>query len=386
MFPGCGARSGFPDLISEIPLSVPGNFRGELLDINTVLLSWDSVPGASSYKVEFRNSAGPFQIIPGGGEVKDTAIRHEHLSSFANYYYRVSSLNSKEESEPTEVLNIHTHLPWERLEFGEDSTLDIGTFNIQHFPRSGSTTVEQAAIVLKNLELDIIVLQEIEDIQSFDEMLEQSGYNGYLSNSAAFDVNLAVAYDEQSVELLKVEEVFLEDILLFPRPLLVMKFSWKESRPFWIVNLHLKCCGDGLIDESQYDDEEYRRIRAINQLTSWVEMYHPYDPVIVLGDWNDDITEPDYKNVFLPLFNAEEGWFFADMEIATDNNALWSYPSYPSHLDHICLSDEFESVFTAPETLVEVIPLHYYYYNGFNDFASTLSDHLPLTISLPEVP
>ncbi|MGM0598000.1 MAG: endonuclease/exonuclease/phosphatase family protein [Myxococcota bacterium] len=367
-------------------MRAPENFQGQLLDINNILLSWDETPGASAYKVEFRNSAGPFQIIPGGGEVKDTEIRHENLSPFANYFYRVSSLNSKEVSEPTEVLNVHTHLPWERLGFGEDSKFDIGTFNIQHFPRAGSITVEQAATALNNLELDIIVFQEIEDSHSFNEMLEKSGYNGYLSNSAAFDVNQAVAYDKQSVELLKVEEIFLDDILLFPRPLLVMEFSWKESNPFWVVNLHLKCCGDGIIDESQYDDEEYRRIRAISKLASWIEMYHPDDPVIVIGDWNDDITEPDYKNVFLPLFDSEEGWFFADMEIATDNNALWSYPSYPSHLDHICLSDEYENIFSAPETLVEVIPLHHYYYNGFNDFESSLSDHLPLAISLPEVP
>ena len=67
----------------------------------------------------------------------------------------------------------------------------------------------------------------------------------------------------------------------------------------------------------------------------------------VLGDFNDDISESNSNNVFLDFINDSNSYYFADMLIANGPSADWSFPTWPSHLDHILISNEFFDEFNG---------------------------------------
>ena len=110
------------------------------------------------------------------------------------------------------------------------------------------------------------------------------------------------------------------------------------------INVHYKCCGDGNL-ENDYWDEEYRRLQANYYLKQYVDSYFSNDYVIILGDFNDDISESNTNNVFLNFIN-DPNYYFADTYIADGPTSNWSFPNWPSHLDHILISNEFFNIFT----------------------------------------
>jgi hypothetical protein len=46
------------------------------------------------------------------------------------------------------------------------------------------------------------------------------------------------------------------------------------------------------------------------------------------------------NNVFSSRLSDPGNYQFADIDIAEGDNAGWSFPSYPSRLDHIAISSE----------------------------------------------
>ena len=57
------------------------------------------------------------------------------------------------------------------------------------------------------------------------------------------------------------------------------------------INIHLKCCGDGILDLNDPSDEETRRYNAMNMIKSHIDQNLLNDNVIILGDCNDLITD-----------------------------------------------------------------------------------------------
>ena len=72
----------------------------------------------------------------------------------------------------------------EDLSFGTPETFDIMTWNIEQFPKNGQTTVNYVSDIIQNLEMDIIAIQEVDNINYFDQMVAGlSLYEGYLESS-----------------------------------------------------------------------------------------------------------------------------------------------------------------------------------------------------------
>ena len=144
-----------------------------------------------------------------------------------------------------------------------------------------------------------------------------------------------------------------------------------------IINVHFKCCGDGNL-EDDYWDEEYRRLLATQYLKDYIDINFSNKNVIVLGDFNDDIAESN-NNVFIDLINDNQNYYFSDMHIAEGNFADWSFPNWPSHLDHILITNELidnqniNSVYTFKIDD---------YMNGWNEYDNYISDHRPVVINL----
>ena len=86
-----------------LPPAIPANFRSTAQTMRDITLSWNSVTGAASYKLEYSldGISGWTQI---GGEITDTYYTHGSLNADTEYYYRVSAVNAGGTSAPTSVL------------------------------------------------------------------------------------------------------------------------------------------------------------------------------------------------------------------------------------------------------------------------------------------
>ena len=118
-----------------------------------------------------------------------------------------------------------------------------------------------------------------------------------------------------------------------------MDFNFKGDN-FFIINNHFKCCGDGILDYDDPYDEENRRYTATNLLKDYIDNNLSNNNVIVMGDLNDEIAETPPNNVFQQVLDDSINYYFTDMEIAQGNSSNWSFPNWPSHLDHILITDE----------------------------------------------
>ena len=98
----------------------------------------------------------------------------------------------------------------------------------------------------------------------------------------------------------------------------------------------------------------------------------------MLGDLNDILTDAQINNVFQMILEDPENYYFADTDIAYGNSSDWSFPSWPSHLDHVLITDElFDGINTFE---VQTIKIDDYLDGGWNEYDQNISDHRPVAI------
>ena len=259
--------------------------------------------------------------------------------------------------------------------YGTDETLDIVSWNIENFPKIDST-IELLAPIIDSLNVDIFALQEITSSNALNELASQlSNWDAIIGPSHygqrnAYLINTHTISNTNNYEILNnaVNEPFTK----FP---LVLEFTFSNIN-FIIINNHFKCCGDGNIDYGNYNDEEYRRLYAMQLIKDYIDENHNTDNVIVLGDLNDELV--DNENVFDVIIDDYENYLFTDFEIASGSSYYWSYPTYPSHIDHILITNE---LFNYEDTTATLF-IDQWYFNGFNDYNIFISDHRPVGIRL----
>jgi hypothetical protein len=106
----------------------------------------------------------------------------------------------------------------------------------------------------------------------------------------------------------------------------------------------------------------------------------------MLGDLNDLLTDNTANNVFQVFLDAPASYQFVDMDIATGSSSGWSYPSWPSHLDHILISNELFSALDDPESQISTVQIGDFFPGGFNGYDNNVSDHLPVAFGFnPEL-
>lgn len=264
---------------------------------------------------------------------------------------------------------------FDNLSFGKEETLDIITWNIEHFPKSG-TTVEQVKEIILALNADIIAIQEVDDTAKFTKMVaELEGYDGCYGNF--YYVALGYIY-KSSLQVNKIEELFFGQWSVFPRPPYLLEVSYAGER-YSIINNHFKCCGDGTLDTTNENDEEYRRLRASDGLKNYIDTHLDSSKVIVLGDLNDVLEDQANNNVFQSFLDDSDNYKFSNWGIVQGSSSDWSYPSWPSHLDHILITNElFEQTDDA-----QVIKLDDYM-GSWNAYDSSISDHRPVGIHITQ--
>ena len=272
----------------------------------------------------------------------------------------------------------------EDLSFGDDNSLDIATWNIEWFPKNNQITINHVTEIINLLELDILAIQEVDDTTMFDQMLDSlPEYTGYYESS--WFAGLAYIYKTGSVEINDIYEIYTTSSYwnAFPRSPMVIDINFMGVN-YFIINNHFKCCGNGIIDFGNTSDEENRRYTAINLIKEYIDTNLSNHKVVVLGDLNDDINEAPPNNVFQEVLDDSAHYRFADLEIAQGNNSEWSFPNWPSHLDHILITDE---IFNEINNMkVETIKIDEYLEGGWNEFDQNISDHRPVAIKFSFVP
>ena len=268
------------------------------------------------------------------------------------------------------------------LNFGTDSTLDIMTWNIEWFPKYGQTTADSVAVILEALEMDIIACQESDDSVAFKNMLSQfPSYQTFIQSSNY--PGLAFIYNSNTISLNNAYEIYASFPYwsAFPRAPQVLDITY-DNQTFILINNHLKCCGDGYLDLDDDGDEENRRLQASLLLENYIQTNFPTSNVILLGDLNDEITDAPHNNVFQPFLNAPNNYQFADDLIANTSPSNWTYPAWPSQLDHILISNELFDDFNTNGSAIQTIRIDDYLNNGLSSYDAIISDHRPLALKL----
>lgn len=254
---------------------------------------------------------------------------------------------------------------------GTESTIDIMTFNAGGFPKAGYASISALADLIKAMDPDVVALQEVTSEADFNQLVElMPGWSGAFYPINNDDWSLAYLIRVSELETINgsLRTILEGDSYAFPRPPLEIKVRHRKSgREITLINLHLKCC------EGQ--DNENRRRSASEKLKEYLDQQRPGDAVVMLGDYNDLITYASgTESPFLNFINDDSSYRFADMAIALGSGLWWSYPSWPSHIDHIMVTDElFESIDTT--MVIKASPC-------YPEYEDVISDHRPLMIAL----
>ncbi|PLX11140.1 MAG: hypothetical protein C0598_08860 [Marinilabiliales bacterium] len=269
---------------------------------------------------------------------------------------------------------------FEGLKFGSDSTLEVISWNIEHFPKEDQTTIDFVSDLMISIDADIFAIQEVtsEDdlvllVSKMDGWDYAYAYNQYAA--------LAYVYNTDSIKDVNFFEIYTSKSREFPRSPFVMEFTFM-AQPFVIINNHLKCCGDNEMDMNDNWDEEKRRFDACILLDEYIETYYDDSKVILTGDLNDVLIDDFDDNVFEIFIQNDLNYLVADMEIAEGDETNWSYPSWPSHIDHIIITNEFFEDYNKPESETITIKPDEYFEEGFNEYDDLVSDHRPVGIKL----
>lgn len=269
------------------------------------------------------------------------------------------------------------------LTFGTDTTFDLVTWNLEWFPTNGQATVDSVIKIIEAIDVDVLAIQEVDDEDVFAELIESlDGYEGHYKVSDYLEV--AYIYKSETVIVDSIYEIFdsEEAFRAFPRNAMVLEFHFM-GEAMVVINSHLKCCGDGILDLDDPWDEETRRFDACNMLDTFVTGAYTDEKIFLVGDFNDLIEEEIENNVFKVFIEDSLAYSIEDMSIAEGPTAYWSYPTWPSHLDHIIITNEVFDEVGFENSITETILIEDFMDGGFNEYEDYISDHRAIGIKIP---
>jgi endonuclease/exonuclease/phosphatase family metal-dependent hydrolase len=257
------------------------------------------------------------------------------------------------------------------IAIGTSNSFEIVTLNLAGFPREGSLTVSIVKNLITSIDPDVIALQEVASESAFISLAEKlPGYTGVFYPELNDEWNLAylVKSSEAEIDNSSARLILTGDSYAFPRaPFEIFVRHKSLGIEAYLINIHLKCCGG--------TENEDRRRDASLKLDNYIKTSRPQDPVIILGDFNDEITgSSNPENVFYNFIEAPSEYLFTDMEIARGSLLWWSYPSWPSHIDHILVTNE---LFDSVDTTIVLKPDP-----CLSEYFELVSDHRPVEVVL----
>lgn len=262
---------------------------------------------------------------------------------------------------------------------GSDYTHDIATWNLENFPLAGGPTVNYLTLMIRDLELDLIGVQEIASVTDFNTLVSNlNGWDGVLSphqyGNGTYQ-KTGLLYDSDKVEAGELVELFEDDWWEFPRPPIQVPITMVElgdTLEFNIIVLHLKA----------YDDQENRERRegAIIMLKDYIDgqIEEGNTKWMVVGDFNDELQDPEEYNIFMPMINDAQQYVFLTEPICD----YYRYDTYiggnnTSFIDHIIVTADLMAEYQGGDT--ETLLLD----GEVNNYVNVISDHRPVASYFP---
>ena len=253
-------------------------------------------------------------------------------------------------------------------QLGTESTLDIITWNIKQFPKN-NLTVSYLAKLIDSMNVDIIAMQEIWGdgaSGSFENLKTKlDGWDGSRKSSGLTYLYKTELTINSLTEINELNEIIRKPYLL--------SLTW-GGQNIYVINNHFKAF-------SGAENEAERKI-ASEKIENYINEYLEDLNVIVLGDLNDELNDEESVNVFQNFIIDSTNYKFVDMDIAYSSSSNWSYPSWPSHLDHILITNEIFDEFDNEGSSVQTIRLEEYFDNGWTEYENYISDHRPVGLRL----
>ena len=241
----------------------------------------------------------------------------------------------------------------------KNDELNVVTWNIEFFPKKDALTSSLVADIVKNMDADVIAVQEINSISNFNDMAD--GLAGWESQVINLSGSLDIGYLYKTSEVSVISNARSVDISVSPRPPVEITIKHTNGLEVTFLNIHLKCCGG--------ESNVSRRRSASIAMKTYIDDNLPNDNVILLGDFNDDIDIND-DTPFENFINDSNNYWFADTEIAAGSSENWSFPSWPSHIDHILITNElFDNL-----TEVKALKME----ECLSNYDADITDHRPI--------
>lgn len=258
---------------------------------------------------------------------------------------------------------------------GDANTFEIMTWNIEWFPKEGPATVNYVKTIIRNLDVDMIAVAEISSVSAFNTLLDSlQGWSGSLNSYPSYYSGYqrtGFLYKSDLISVTNPHYILEEHLYDFAsRPPWTARIAVKGKNnqtvfDFNIIVVHLKAFADA--------ESEARRRAACADLKTFIdtEIAAGADAdFIVLGDWNDMLSDPPASNVFAPFIDEPDNYSF----LTADLGGQYSYISstYKSLIDHIMITADARQEYGQGTTQV------LYLDSEFGAYQSQVSDHRPV--------
>lgn len=256
---------------------------------------------------------------------------------------------------------------------GNDDSFELLTWNVKDFPRTGFRTIDTLAVLVNDLNVDMIAFQEISDTSSFNDLLGHlPGWNGVYAPDQYPDgtyQKTALIWRTDRANVTYVEQLFVGYLYQFPRPPIHFYCNVQfgsHQFDFHLIVLHLKA-------EDTYDDY-LRRRTAIIMLKAYLDTNVPNAPDqdwVIVGDYNDDLSDANSENVFLPILQDTTDYRFLTLPMA--GNPYWaSYPFLNLLIDNILITTQANSEYGNGNTITLRLD------DEYGNYINRISDHRPV--------
>jgi len=256
---------------------------------------------------------------------------------------------------------------------GALQSFEMATWNIEHFPKAGSNTIKDVKAIIKQLDVDLIAVEEISDSSALNGMLSDiPEWKAVLSNDRYGDGSYqktGILYKSSFISVSNPHNIFEDDSYAFPRPPLTAFVEVRDTVgvkfDFNIIVLHLKAFSG--------ESNEDRRRAAVEKLHDYIttEISAGSDrDFIVLGDWNDQISDTGSVNVFQSILKDSSNFTFLTASIPGQYSYISN--SFKSLIDHILITADARNEFNGGVT--EVLYLD----DVLSFYPNEVSDHRPV--------
>lgn len=354
------------------PIGAKNVYEGETLNFgisasdpegDSLTLTIENLPINATF-VDSGNNKGSFNFIPDTTQIGINNVTFIATDNGGLSDYEVVKITVYDDTLPA---------------FGEESTLEIVTWNIQDFPKEGQITINKVGEIIRYSDVDIFTIQEITDTISFNQLVANlSEYEGLYSEDTynGFYLKTGIIYKKDIVEIESYSQLFWGDWYAFTRPPLLLEIKSELNGNIFDFNLiiiHLKAGGGW--------EEIDRRRAAAESLKAYIDdkiIYEFEKDYIIAGDWNDEIDDPEDENSFNVFIADTTNYKFLTWSLAGNQYfASWPHFPYYSLIDHILISKDCFDEFNNGS--IETLRLDDFIYNYFD----IISDHRPVMAKFP---